>query len=217
MSKDLSDDRQAIAFQDLPLQRAPVNQTRVERDFYPTGEPEAILSLLHADGERIRQSGTVWEPACGRGDMVRQIRGHGLPCCASDIHDYGCPDSWVGDYFSCLRPRGKAIITNPPYNLITAKDGHGRWLRHALEMPDWDYMALLLSWEWPAARANGLGELLDANPFSYCYLMRWKLDFTGEKSPKHRNAWFVWDRNWVGESAFRLMDRVDPRQGTLTI
>ena len=32
--------------------------------------------------------------------------------------------------------------------------------------------------------------MLDANPFSYCYLMRWKLDFTGEGSPPQRNAWF---------------------------
>lgn len=71
-------------------------------------------------------------------------------------------------------------------------------------------LALLLSWDWPAARANGLGGLLDAQPFSYCYLMRWKLDFTGEGSPPQRNAWFVWDRAWQGgEPAFRFMNRED--------
>lgn len=55
-----------------------------------------------------------------------------------------------------------------------------RWarprLRYTLDMLDWDYLALLLSWDWPAAYANGLGELLDAQPFSYCYMMRSKLD-----------------------------------------
>lgn len=109
------------------------------------------------------------------------------------------------------------IITNPPYCEINARDGHGRWLRHTLSLPGWRYCALLLSWDWPAARANGLGELLDANPFTRCYLMRWKLDFTGEGSPPQRNAWFVWDRDDPRDTtgnhpSFQWMDRADGRQ-----
>ncbi|MEM9524475.1 MAG: hypothetical protein AAF982_10905, partial [Pseudomonadota bacterium] len=101
-------------------------------------------------------------------------------------------------------------------NLINARDGHGRWLRHSLEMPGWDYLALLLSWDWPAARRNGLGALLEAHPFSYCYLLRWKLDFTGEGSPPQRNAWFVWDRSWSQvPMQMRFMDRTDARQEVL--
>lgn len=184
-------------------------------DFYPTGQPEAIRALMARDGDRIRALGSVWEPACGDGALVREIRAMGVPCCASDLIDRGCPDSWTVDFFTCLRSRGGAIITNPPYNLINARDGHGRWLRHTLAMPDWRYCALLLSWDWPAARQNGLGALLDANPFSYCYLMRWKLDFTGEGSPPQRNAWFIWDRDDVRtEPGFRWMDRNDDRQGS---
>ena len=77
-------------------------------------------------------------------------------------------------------------------------------------MPGWDYLALLLSWDWSAARANGLGQLLDERPFSYCYLMRWKLDFTGEGSPPQRNAWFVWIRgDDRSEPGFRWMNRAD--------
>jgi hypothetical protein len=83
-------------------------------------------------------------------------------------------------------------------------------LRHTLEMPGWSYCALLLSWDWPAARANGLWVLLERHPFSYCYLMRWKLDFTGEGSPPQRNAWFVWVRNWPEvPMQMRFMDRTD--------
>jgi len=145
-----------------------------------------------------------------------------LPCCASDLIDRGCPDSWQADFFTCRRSRGGAIITNPPYNLINARDGHGRWLRHTLDMPGWRYLALLLSWDWPAARANGLGAMLDRHPFSWCYLMRWKLDFTGEGSPPQRNAWFVWDRDdpratdgSAPHPDFRWLDRLDARQGEL--
>ena len=195
--------------------RKPDAPRRAE-DFYPTGQPDAVRALLTRDGDRIRSLGAVWEPACGDGALVREIRAAGIPCCASDLIDRGCPDSWQADYFTCLRSRGDSIITNPPYNLINARDGHGKWLRHTLDMPGWRYLALLLSWDWPAARANGLGAMLDANPFSYCYLMRWKLDFTGEGSPPQRNAWFVWDRDDVRtEPGFRWLDRTDGRQAVL--
>lgn len=197
-------------------------EARRPDDFYPTGQPEAIRALLAYDGPRIRECENVWEPACGDGALVREIRAAGIPCSASDLVNRGCPDSWQADYFTCLQSRGRAIITNPPFNLINARDGKGAWLRHTLAMPGWDYLALLLSWDWPAARQNGLGAMLDAQPFSWCYLMRWKLDFTGEGSPPQRNAWFVWDmrdRRGPGMATrhpdFRWMDREDARQGVL--
>lgn len=209
---------------ELPKKEAKTTFGRREKDFYPTGQPEAIRALLAKDGDRIREAGTVWEPACGDGALVREIRAAGIPCCASDVIDRGCPDSWTADFYTCLRSRGRAIITNPPYSEINARDGHGRWLRHTLEMEGWTYLALLLSWDWPAARLNGLGALLDDNPFSYCYLMRWKLDFTGEGSPPQRNAWFVWDRldprangGSLSEPSFRWMDREDARQTEMTL
>ena len=72
------------------------------------------------------------------------------------------------------------------------------------------------------ARVDGLEAMLDAHPFSYAYLLRWKLDFTGEGSPPQRNAWFVWDRldrratdGSAPEPSFRWMDREDGRQGVL--
>ncbi|MBN9569002.1 MAG: hypothetical protein J0H79_15530 [Alphaproteobacteria bacterium] len=179
-------------------------------DLYPTGEPEAIRGLLARDGARIRALGRVWEPAAGYGHLSHEIEAFGLPCAVSDVADHGCPGVEVRSFYDYHRALAPAIITNPPYAEINARDGHGRWLRHTLEMPGWSYCALLLSWDWPAARANGLGALLDRHPFSYCYLMRWKLDFTGEGSPPQRNAWFIWDRDWTGsEPAFRFMDRTD--------
>ena len=134
---------------------------------------------------------------------------------------YGCPNSSVADFYAARRSPAAAIITNPPFCKISSK-GRGRWLRHTLDLPGWDYLALLLSWDWPAGRTNGLGMLLDEHPFSWCYLMRWKLDFTGEGNPAQRNAWFVWDqRDRRGPAHpklhpdFRFMDRIDPRQEML--
>lgn len=207
---------QGALMANLPEASKPIDAARVEHDFYPTGQPEAIRALLARDGARIRQLGAVWEPACGDGALVREIRGAGITCVATDLIDRGCPDSWQADFFACDVARAPVMITNPPFNLINARDGHGRWLRHSIGMHGWRYMALLLSWDWPAARQNGLGALLDAVPFSYCYLMRWKLDFTGAGSPPQRNAWFVWDRDDVrAEPGFRWLDREDARQGVL--
>lgn len=206
-------------FDDLPEHRAPDGVRRAD-DFYPTVSPDPVRALLVADWAAIAACGSVWEPACGAGDMVRPIRAAGLPCVATDLRDRGCPDSSVADYFAVSEALAPAIITNPPYDLINARDGRGRWLRHTLDMPGWDYLALLLSWDWPAAKANGLGGMLDAQPFTRAYLMRWKIDFTGEGSPPQRNAWFVWDRRDVRTTRgagmrpeFCWLDRLDDRQG----
>lgn len=193
---------------------------RRANDFYPTAEPEAIRGLLALDGDRIRTLGAAWEPAAGRGHLSREIVAAGIQCINSDLVDQGCPGVELRSFYDYADSLAPAIITNPPYAEINARDGHGRWLRHTLSLPGWRYCALLLSWDWPAARANGLGQLLDAFPFSYCYLMRWKLDFTGEGSPPQRNAWFIWDRDWTGsEPAFRFMNKeagaADVNQGDL--
>lgn len=176
-------------------------------DLYPTGEPEAIRGLLARDGERIRSLGSVWEPAAGYGHMAREIEASGLPCVVSDIADHGCPGVEVRSFYDYDRALAPAIITNPPYSEINSH-GRWRWLEHTLAMPGWRYCALLLSWQWPAA--SGLARILDVQPFSHCYLLRWRLDFTGERSPPQTNAWFVWDRDRTSaEPAFRFMDRSD--------
>lgn len=198
--------------------RKPEDERR-ELDFYPTAQPEAMRALLARDGDRIRSLGAVWEPACGAGDLCREVEVFGLPCLASDVVDRGWPGASVRSFYDYDHSPASAIITNPPYDQINARDGRGRWLRHTLAMPGWRYCALLLSWDWPAARQNGLGEMLDAQPFSWVYLLRWKLDFTGEGSPPQRNAWFVFDRDdpratdgTLPDPSFRWLDRTDWRQ-----
>jgi hypothetical protein len=196
--------------------KRPEQAQRRALDLYPTGQPEAIRALLARDGKRIADLGSVWEPAAGHGDLSREIEAFGLPCINSDIADHGADRVQVRSFYDFAESLAPAIITNPPYCEINARDGHGRWLRHTLALTGWRYCALLLSWDWPAARANGLGELLNDHPFSYCYLMRWKLDFTGEGSPPQRNAWFVWIREWDQiPMQMRFMDKEDYRQGKL--
>lgn len=220
-AKPRKDHRQTV-IADMPEQRRQVPDNRRADDFYPTGQPEAIRALFARDGSRIHRCDGVFEPAVGDGALAREIEAMGMPCVGADIVDRGWPGTVLRSFYDWSDSPTEAIITNPPFSEINARDGHGRWLRHTLAMPRWRYLALLLSWDWPAARANGLGAMLDAHPFTRAYLMRWKLDFTGEGSPPQRNAWFIWDRDdpratdgTLPHPDFCWLDRADGRQGVL--
>jgi hypothetical protein len=183
---------------------------REAEDFYPT-PPEVTRALLAVEGERLREIGSVWEPAAGDGAMVREFNAYGLPCFASDIIDRGA-GATIRDFYDFTEPPASAIVTNPPYCEINARDGKGRWLSHALGLGV-QYVALFLNWDWPAAK--GLDHILARHPISRAYVCRWKVDFTGKGAPPQRNGWFIWDRAWSGETAFRFMDRHDGRQEAL--
>lgn len=184
---------------------------REPNDFNPT-PPEPTQSLLHYERDRLKDFPTIWEPACGDGRMVRDIQQGGFNCIGSDLFDRGCGAA-IADFFAYQTPLAKAIITNPPYNLVNARDGQGRWIWHALDVLHIEYMALLLNWSWPGAGA--LGKLWSAHPPARVYLMRWKIDFTGQGAPPMLNGWFIWDRQSRGETVLRMMDRIDGRQATM--
>lgn len=189
------------------------HREREKDDFYPT-PPEPTRALLKAEAERLRDFPLIWEPACGDGAMVREIRAAGHNCIGTDLIDRGAGFA-THDFLDGRPPFAvKAIVTNPPYDLINCRDGQGRWLTHAMEEIGVDYMALLLSWNWPGA--GGLGGLWAKHPPARAYLMRWKIDFTGAGAPPMINGWFVWDRAHQGETVLRMLDRdQDARQGAL--
>jgi len=218
-AKPQSDGRQGVLMAGLPVQMAPwaADDRRCE-DFYPTAQPDAVRGLMRVQGARIADlGGVVWEPAVGDGHMAREIEAHGFTVRGGDIVQRGWEGvTCLGSFYETTCAAAPVIITNPPYSEISARDGHGRWLRHTLDMPGWTYLALLLNWEWCAAAKNGHAALLDRHPFTCSYVLRWKLDFTGEGSPPQRNAWFIWDRDdprsTAGngphpEPSFRFMDK----------
>jgi hypothetical protein len=184
---------------------------RQAHDFNPT-PPEPTRSLLFRERDRLSQFPLIWESACGDGRMMRDIEEAGHKCIGSDLIDRGC-NAIIRDFFAFDKPLSPAIVTNPPFNLCNARDGQGRWIWHALDVLKVEYMALLLNWSWPGA--GGLAKLWQAYPPATVYLMRWKIDFTGEGQPPMLNAWFIWDRQYVGETRLRMMDRVDARQSSM--
>ena len=183
-------------------------------DFYPT-PPEPTRAFLHAELDRLKKYSSIWEPAAGNGAMVREMEAVGLSVFASDLVDRGC--GAIRDFYSFnkINCPCDAIVTNPPYSECGWGNGKAQWLKHALERLEVDYMALLLNWSWPGA--GGLGQFYNQYPPARVYLMRWKIDFTGQGAPPMLNGWFVWDREWKGETVLRMLDRTDARQGEFAL
>ncbi|NLY01171.1 MAG: hypothetical protein GXY83_34195 [Rhodopirellula sp.] len=59
---------------------------------------------------------TVWEPAAGKGDIVRVLVGWGYHVVASDIHDWGLRPCKIEDFLTSTT-QADAIITNPLFPL----------------------------------------------------------------------------------------------------
>lgn len=185
---------------------------RAEDDFTPT-PPEPTLALCHYERAALSRYPLIWEAACGDGRMMRDLRSCGHKVTGSDLRDRGC-GAVVRDFFDFDQPLSPCIVTNPPYIEVNARDGDGRWVWHAMERLGVDYMALLLNWSWPGAAS--LGGLWEAWAPQRVYLMRWKIDFTGQGAPPMLNGWFVWDRQADDQSCrLLMMDRVDARQAQL--
>ena len=80
-------------------------------DLYETPDV-AVKALLRVE----RLPYVIWEPAAGRGAIVRVLRDYGHAVIASDIHDYGELD-FVGNFLSETKsPAGvEAIVSNLHY------------------------------------------------------------------------------------------------------
>ncbi|WP_127109899.1 hypothetical protein [Pararhodobacter zhoushanensis] len=212
-------------FADLPQAGRPV--ARDPLDFDPTPD-YATAPFIAAEGDAIRkhtaQGMPIWETAVGRGDLAGPLIAAGFDVVGSDLVDRGFPGVALQSFFdftsaTALSP---VQITNPPFGEISARDGKGRWLRHAFNLGA-RYVALLLGSEWAQARINGFDALFHDHPPSIEYVCCFRIDFRGGGAPPQSNSWFVWDVNrpplgpheWRKRRLFREV--ADGRQGALDV
>jgi hypothetical protein len=169
-------------------------------DLYET-PPEAVKALLKA--ERIPRG--IWEPACGPGAIVGVLRAAGHKVHATDINDYGCPESAAGVDFLFERqlPAGvEAIVTNPPFKLAT------EFVGHALELCPFVIVLLRLAFLESSRRSVILddGRLARIHVFSNRLPMMHRAGWDGPKASNPMAfAWFVFDRYHAGPAA---LDRI---------
>lgn len=163
------------------------NRSAVDRnktDFYAT-PPEVTTALLDflEDQCLLKPHATIWEPACGRGDMADVMYDRGYHMVVSDLY----PQIQGMDSTDFLKSHAKCdwIITNPPFSKAT------EFIAHALELRK-PCAFLLKSQFWHAkSRLN----LFRENPPSYVLPLTWRPDFLfGAKSgsPTMECLWTVW-------------------------
>jgi hypothetical protein len=182
--------------------RAPLSVRK--DDLYET--PDVAVHAL-MDVERLPE--VIWECACGPGNIVNILRNSGHKVFATDLVDYGCPDSERGVDFLMERHPALAIgaiITNPPYKL--AKE----FVTHALTLGVPKVMMLLR-----LAFLEGVGRsaVLDGGKLARVYVFRERLPrmhragWEGRKaSSSIAFAWFVWDLAHQGPTElYRLSHR----------
>ena len=162
-------------------------------DLYET-PPESTRALLRAE----KLPPVIWEPACGRGAIVRVLRG-AHQVYATDLVDYDSPDQdqfgWDFLMETQLPIGVQAIVSNPPYK--NAAD----FIRKALELCPKVIMLLRLAF----LESSGRSDILDGGSLARVHVFRNRLPMLhrdGWKGPKATNtmafAWFVWDRSHTG-------------------
>jgi hypothetical protein len=174
---------------------------RNPNDMYPT--PPFVTYALTTVEDLPRR---LWEPACGRGWMSRELIRVGHSVASSDAFRYDDPlvsDIGIADFLDASAPRAAAdgVVTNPPYarNLAEA------FIRTAIR--DYDYSAFLLRLtfaesqrrldlftEYPPARVYAFSqrfscreEKFEANPLGGMVAFAWWVwDYrNARKDPKH--------------------------------
>jgi hypothetical protein len=177
--------------------RAPLSERG--HDLYET-PPVAVHALLRV--EPLPKN--VWEPACGPGKIVNELRNVGHTVFATDIVDYGCPDSAGGRDFLLERsvPDGvEAIVTNPPFKLA------GEFVSHALALGVRKVVMLLRIQFIESERRSSIldnGSLARIYPFSNRLPMMHRADWEGPKATSAMTfAWFIWEAGHRGPAQLR--------------
>jgi hypothetical protein len=183
--------------------RAPLAERK--DDLYET-PGVAVRSLLLVER---RLPMTLWEPACGPGAIVRELRAAGRMVIATDLVDYGCPDS-AGRCDFLMEPAApsaaEAIVTNPPFKLAH------EFVEHARRLVPKTYMLLRLAF-LESERRRGLfsaGDLARVWVFSRRLPMMHRAGWEGRKANSAMAfAWFVWDRAHRGKAQIDWIDWKD--------
>jgi hypothetical protein len=162
-------------------------------DCYET-PPEAVRALLRVEPLPHR----IWEPAAGRGAIVKVLRAAGHEVLASDVADYGDPTHFANrDFLAETKlPAGvECILTNPPFRAVE------RFAAHALDLCPRVVLLLRLAF-LESERRRGILEgrgLAHVHVFRKRLPMMHRAGWTGRKASSGMAfAWFAWDRTYTG-------------------
>lgn len=170
---------------------------------------ETPVKAVHALLKVERLPNFIWEPCCGPGAMVKVLREAGHRVLATDLVDYGCPDSEsrIDFLMEWRAPDGvEAIVSNFPYKLAN------QFVPHALKLVPLVislHRLAFLECKRRSAILDG-GQLARVHVFIERLPMMHRKGWTGNRIDKGSMAfaWFVWDRNHIGPAT---IDRISSR------
>lgn len=171
----------------------------------------AVRALLAGEADigwpvEAHSGAVIWEPACGRGAIVNELRRHGHTVMASDIEPQ-LPGALQLDF---LGPRSLLpwaaplhIVTNPPFSLAL------EFARRAVALATYR-VALFLRIQflesakrYPFLKDPGLRTV---HVFSArCSTAPFDAAELGHNGTA-MHAWFVWQRGWEGRPEINLLD-----------
>lgn len=161
-------------------------------DLYETPDV-ATRALLKAECIPL----CVWEPSCGPGAIVRVLRDSGRAVIATDLVDYGCPDSESRRDFLMeteAPPGVPAIVMNPPFKLAE------EFVEHAITLVPEVYallrVAFLEGLRWERALKPHLARV---HVFAPRLPMMHRAGWDGPVNSNSGMAfgWFSFQRDWA--------------------
>ena len=162
-------------------------------DFYRTGEV-ATRALLAVE----RFHGTIWEPACGAGDMSRVLETapEVTNVVSTDLVDrgYGTPGP---DFLKTPAIIGiDHIVTNPLYRLLD------EFVLRAIELDPPGKIAMIARLQWLEGQRRKK-KIFDVHPPARVWGFSFRIPMTrGDLATPQTGlvafAWYVWDKMHVG-------------------
>lgn len=175
---------------------------RAPFEFYPT-PPAAIRALLAAE----RFEGSIWEPACGNGAIARELIASGYDVAATDITDWGYGTSGL-DFLSAEAPRGRNIVTNPPYGYGLADAFVRQALRFTAETGGRVAMLMNIASLCHPSRHGSFVRKPPSVIYALDDCICWPMGdpaLATRRTLQHRYAWLIWDHAHVGPTTFRWL------------
>jgi hypothetical protein len=178
-----------------------IRHTAADRgpELYET-PPEATHALLAH--EMLPQR--LWEPAAGRGAIVRVLRAAGHTVLSTDLHDHPGAEPWDVDqtglhFLKPLKgiPEIGAIVTNPPFSLAQ------EFVDRSLQYAPMCCMLLRLVFLESESRHDWFKRvgLRRVHVFSNRLPFMHRDGWSGPRSTSTTAfAWFIFNRDWKGEA-----------------
>jgi hypothetical protein len=177
------------------------DREREINDFYAT-DPRAIPALLEKE-----TFNNVWECACGQGHLAKELDKKGILAKATDLIDRGYGDGQVDFLLESEKWNGD-IITNPPFRYAS------QFIETAINLSNYKYaenkkVAMLLRIQFLEGKARK--KLFKKYPPRFIYVFSDRLkcalngNFNDMKGSAVCYAWFVWYKNYQGETIIKWL------------